>query len=619
MFCLPGWTAAAPRVCALVVPLVLTFVSTDSSAFGFGVPQVSSALGQPLLMRIPVRIDSEVDLTPQCMRLVPNITSDVVPTLTMARLTLEKTGEEQSIRIDSLNPINEPVMRVNVEAGCAQRVRREFVLFLDPPVTEPQMASAVAPSHAAETPMPDLGVGIAKVTGRVGQTLAMRIPVTGANADALDANCVHLGEGLSADGAPVLQNATINVTHEGGESAIELSTSDPVIEPALRVILEVGCDVPIRREYGVLLEMPAPAAPAQLAEESPAAAPVPEPEQPAPPPPPPPKAHPRRVHKTEPPVTRTSPLAHADTAQAAPPVAAPVVSPKEEAAPKPKAAAAKAEDRLVLAAPPEEAPAPDSPLVRLEEMDKRVQALTTEVNNLRSELVAARQREADAEAREQRSGTTWILGVLAAIAVIVGGILMWQRRRSDMAHWNQGSWTPEPAPEAPAAPHAEHAAARDDASGESTRPAQTRPAPITRSSPLTTHADMLTELPLDTSTILPLPPQPVTTIEVTEIHEAHEHPEELEKLYTIFNDQGAMNDPAPAASPRPTIVASQQAHGDLQFEDMPYTQTPTQVALDLDLSTRITPRPDSPLRFDTGTDEDKHETEKDGAGTTRRP
>ena len=84
-------------------------------------------------MRIPLREDPESELTAQCVRLLGSSGVDAIPTVTMAmaRISIERKGEARVLRIDTLYPVNEPVLRVQVEAGCAQHARREFMLLLD--------------------------------------------------------------------------------------------------------------------------------------------------------------------------------------------------------------------------------------------------------------------------------------------------------------------------------------------------------------------------------------------------------------------------------------------------------------------------------------------------------
>jgi uncharacterized small protein (DUF1192 family) len=692
-------SVAAAVACALA----LGFVSPGAAAFGFGEPIVSSALGQPLRMRIPVRVDPEIELTSQCVRLLANPGSDGIPTMTMAmaRITIERKGEERILRIDSLYPVNEPVMRVSVEAGCAQHARREFMLLLDPPDTLPQMAMAspiaeapsagvppattpqpadtpaaanpalTAPAAATDAPgtvgmaasgtpgsesgndsvpavtaadaAPNLVLGGATIMGRVGEPLSMEIPVTGAGAAALEANCVRLAGAWNGEGAPVLSQARLNLVKNGTDTQIDLHTQNPVTEPAMRVILEVGCGTAVRREYAVLLDKP-------LAAPEPAPAPASAPAVTA-------NALPPVIAGTsataaaaaggaDAPPRRAKPRPPRKIIHAPLPPAAVAVAPAQSPAPKPatppapvapeavaKPKPAPAADHLVLSAPTDQ---PDPAVQRLAEMDKRIADLTKEVTELRTQLVAERQKAAEAaqaaEAQQQRLGAGWIVAILALLGLGVAGLLTWQRKRNALP-WEKTSW--EPANTVAAAPDAGRPSAPVGAGARAAAPAASAPREIPRAPQRAPDAPIpfspvapapvappapagirslssFQELTGTNSTITPGANGLNSRIEVTELHA--DDPE-LEKMHTVFLEPGNLDAPPPPPAgamhtrvpgqpspitelppitqmppmPSPTIVAPEQRHGAFTFDEGPYTQTPTMLVLDLDLTTRALP------------------------------
>jgi hypothetical protein len=669
---------------AVALAVSLALADPDAFALGFGEPQVSSALGQPLRMRIPLRVDRDMDITSECLRLIGATSADTLPTLSQARLTLEEHGAERSLRVDSLLPVNEPILRVTIEAGCMQRVRREFVLLLDPPESatpnivagsmslppmpraetagapEASNAAGTAANSPAATP-PDLGLGIAKVDGRVGQPLAMQIPLSGPGAAALDPGCIHLSNALGADGAPVLNDAKLTLGHEGGQTTINLLTPEPVTEPAMRVILEVGCGVPLRREYGVLLDNagapPAPSAAADAAAAAtaaaaaapsapaPAAAPAAEaaaqagaapiaPSLAAPPvvaaakppkPAAPPKPHKSSLPAVRPTNSNSAPSA-APPASKAPAAVAAVTPKKPEASSKPAtkapasapaptpASAAHAPanktpepDHLVLTAPDDQA---TITAVRLAEMDKRVEELTKEVSQLRAELATERQQhQADTAAAQKTGNLGWVVAALSLLGLAVASVMAWRGRTTPP--WHGGSWN-EP----------------DE--GGNTRMAAAAPATALRVDTLSAPAPAARPAKVATPSVTPLPPsRPLATptrpprrtttlpeVEVEtepasmEITELHNTEPSLEKLRTLFNDvneaQANPEDEVVTGLGRLTVpldlplapdVSNPGAHtqppppttrsGDFTYEEPPLTQTPTLVALDLDLTTKV--------------------------------
>lgn len=681
-----SWPKAQPAL-AVALAVSLAFFESDALALGFGEPQVSSALGQPLRMRIPLRVERDVDLSSQCVRLISGDAGDPMPSLTQARLTLEENGDERALRLESMLPVNEPILRVTVEAGCLQRVRREFVLLLDPPETAtpnivagpvPALPASALPTMAgaapaAPSPATEVGLGIAQINSRVGQPLAMQIPVTGAGAGTLSPDCVRLSSTPAGEGAPVLSQASVSLVRNGTQSSIQVSTPGPVNEPALRVILDVGCTNPLRREYGVLLDAnpnlpalaetappppppapaPAPAAaaapaagPAAPAAEAPAitptppvAAPLPAPTvaqaaPPSPAPAPAPAAPPKRHHPHRPPAA-AHPAAPAAAAPAMPakvpaaPANAPLASnapsgpgPESKRAPAPEKAPSPEGDHLVLAAPDDAA----ATALRLSEMDKRVQDLSNEITQLRTELASERQRRSEAEAQKQRGDLGWIVAALSLVGLVTGGLLIWHRNRT-AGSWHGGSWSDIEPPPPLTKTGATTVLKADKLASAPPVPPAPAPAPTAAPATLRISPKKAAPPPPPPRTIIPpattRPPRETTTgfsevdVETApgtmEITELQQNEPSLEKLRTLFNDvnEGNTTSPEdevisglgrltvpldlPVVPEGPVTRLPEESpnteHGTtaFTFDESPLTQTPTLVALDLDLTTRLTP------------------------------
>lgn len=676
------------RIAAVALAVSLALVDTEALALGFGEPQVASALGQPLRMRIPLHVDGDLEVTSQCVRLIGASAGDTLPTLSQARLTIEEHGAERALRIDSLLPVSEPILRVTVEGGCLQRVRREFVILLDPPESatpnivagpvipllpsgEPAPATAASSQPPGTTPAGstgpgDIGLGIARVDGRVGEPLTMQIPVSGPGAASVAPGCVHLADALSGDGAPVLNQANLSLGHVDGQTTINLVTPDRVMEPALRVILEVGCDVPLRREYGVLLDnsaLPAPPAPINpIATATPAPAPAAAPQAAAAPaaasntgealpaaiaettapsasPAEAPKPR-RKPHKSSLASVKPTPAPAPDKLPAAPtvpplaaaqPEPAPAQAPAAPAAAKPAAASKGAKapetDHLTLSAPDDQATAA---ALKIAEMDKRVEELTKEVSQLRAELATERQSQADSSARQQRGGLGWVVAALSLLGLAVGGVLVWQRSRAS-GTWHGGSWN-----DADVGPETRSSTTTMKVdtvtavlpptprpvfgSVPSVPPRTIVPPPTTVPPPVTTTAGPRTTRPGGPLQEVEVETSP-GSMDITELQ--HNEPS-LEKLRTLFNDvnEGPANSPedevisglgrltvpldmplSPTETPLvppPTVMQPAERGATFTFEEAPLTQTPTLVALDLDLTTRVTPGGGNTVQLDDG-------------------
>ena len=402
--------SAGPRGLRLVACVGALSLSSNAFALGLGDPSVASVLGQPLQLTVPLVADPGTELGPECVRIVPG-PRDSIPSLNSGRITIDP--EHGQLRIESLLPITEPALRLIVEAGCNQRIRREYALLVDPPViTVPQSGSAPG------RPEPRIGLGMAQITAVLGQRLSIRVPAVGADASNLTADCVHLADPISSEGAPVLRQATIRVLPQPGGAVIEVATPDPVTEPAVRLALDVGCRDPLRREYAILLGLPTLAASNAGAGEGTSEPALPQ-------------------RETRPPAKAAVKPPKVATATAPAPVRAVPVRPIETAAktaPPPRAAGS---DRLVLGSAQDSirpAPSGDAAGTALDanaEMLKRIETMSRQIEALETQLAVSRQRQQELErqASETRERWTWSMGALGAL-LLVGALtlVLWRQR-----------------------------------------------------------------------------------------------------------------------------------------------------------------------------------------------
>ncbi len=654
---------------AIAVAIALAGGAPPAFAFGFGNPQVRSALGEPLRLRIPVLAEADVELTPECLRLI-NDPDDPLPTISAlsgTQVRIEGRGAERILEIESRYPVNEPLVHLIVEAGCAEPVRREFTVLLDPPTSPRNPAASATLVHvAAVPPPPDLSLGMPRVFAQVGRPLAMQIPVGGSAAATLQPRCVHLTDALSGDGAPVIHHADILIAHDGGSTEIRLVTPRPVTEPAVRVAVSVGCTSPLQREYGVLLDMPAAPAVATaspaLASAALAAATAPSgagstvsrpPRRHA--------AASRHVGRRHPVhhVRHLAMASHARSTPAHPRALAAAASHAPALARGLHPEALRNQDRLVLAAAPADAgignAAPDAAPDRMAAMSKQISDLTQQIRILQTELAADRARErrlTDREfalqsqlaAQERSSGLAWVAAAAIAAALIAAGVLLGIRRRGDR-DGRRRSWdaiVPEPETE----PAATTFAASPWSGGQTAPTKPVTVAPVAPAGPVPVQAAApRREAPWERSVPLAAPaavdappPAPQRTaaasssdeeladdhqalteptrhrIEVVELHHptarrtetaiARAEPEDVGG--TGASPERAAAGPghafAPAIEPWPNAdeelpvdsgpesifgehPAAPEAHAE---PDIPLTQMPTMLSLDLDLSTDLT-------------------------------
>ena len=135
---------------------LLSLPMAQAMALGFGRVTNLTALGQTLNFVVGVRLDADDNLVPECLSVEVFSGESRLPS-TALRVTIEPGGEasERSLRIISSAPIDEPVVSVNLQIACPNRLARKFVAFIDPPLTAPSLpVVAAAPAAAVPTAVP---------------------------------------------------------------------------------------------------------------------------------------------------------------------------------------------------------------------------------------------------------------------------------------------------------------------------------------------------------------------------------------------------------------------------------------------------------------------------------
>jgi hypothetical protein len=171
--------AALPRVLrhpALPGAVTLAFAlsalgSAPAAAVGLGQVTQQSALGQSFRVVVPVLLTPDEDIAAECFKLAQaDRDADGIPQLAFGRVSLERTSSGAQLVVTNARPVNDPVLRLTLQAGCNTAVRREFVLFMDPPPIETPLVAADSvlrndlPAAPPPAPPPQPG---ARVSSRV--------------------------------------------------------------------------------------------------------------------------------------------------------------------------------------------------------------------------------------------------------------------------------------------------------------------------------------------------------------------------------------------------------------------------------------------------------------------
>lgn len=135
--------------------MILALSSQPVMALGFGRLVNATTLGQSLDVSVVLSADITEQVTPDCVSANVVVGDSVLPHPAV-RVRLEPAGGEgsRSLRVTTTVRIHEPIVNLTVVAACPSRVSRQFVVFVDPPLTafEPGVLAATEASAAASMP-----------------------------------------------------------------------------------------------------------------------------------------------------------------------------------------------------------------------------------------------------------------------------------------------------------------------------------------------------------------------------------------------------------------------------------------------------------------------------------
>jgi hypothetical protein len=148
-----------PSSCWALV-LCLSAVA-PAAAMGFGASSPAATLGQPLDFSVGLRLDPGESLEADCVRAEVSIGDVSLPAGGVGASLITDAAGNRSIRVRTLARIDEPVVSVQVAAGCPQRLVRRFVVFADPPVMAAPVVVAEAVPVDSLTPAPSTAPALA--------------------------------------------------------------------------------------------------------------------------------------------------------------------------------------------------------------------------------------------------------------------------------------------------------------------------------------------------------------------------------------------------------------------------------------------------------------------------
>ncbi len=149
---------------SLTLGAMLLALVGSAQALGFGPVVNGSTLGQPLDFAAAVRLEVDESLARECVTAEVQSGEAKLPAAAV-RVSLEAGADarERQVRVTTLTPIDEPIVTVNVTAGCNPSVSRSFVTLIDPPLVRLAQADgapavALAPQRADSPSAPAAAV-----------------------------------------------------------------------------------------------------------------------------------------------------------------------------------------------------------------------------------------------------------------------------------------------------------------------------------------------------------------------------------------------------------------------------------------------------------------------------
>jgi hypothetical protein len=140
-------------VAGLITGALALLAAPCALALSLGDAAPQSSLGQPLRVVVPIDASQAQSLTAACVHVIADAAGGSgPPRLLTGRVTIDRTAAGAQLLVTTGRPVNEPVVRLAVQAGCDGTTRRDYVLLLDPPGAGAATA-AVAYRRVETTPV----------------------------------------------------------------------------------------------------------------------------------------------------------------------------------------------------------------------------------------------------------------------------------------------------------------------------------------------------------------------------------------------------------------------------------------------------------------------------------
>ena len=123
-----------------------------SWALGLGELTLQSYLGQPLKASIPVLAGPGEVIEENCFEVKPG-TAGSLPSVAGINIVLQRQKDGARLLLTSRHSVNEPAVAISVITDCPQRLTRQYMVLLDPPVIMETPSLPEAEAQAGSRPI----------------------------------------------------------------------------------------------------------------------------------------------------------------------------------------------------------------------------------------------------------------------------------------------------------------------------------------------------------------------------------------------------------------------------------------------------------------------------------
>lgn len=125
--------------------------ASSATALGLGELNVHSSLGQPLHATVSI-LGASATTAADCFSLTPS--EDGIASPLRSQLSLEQTGGQTLLHIRTPYAVNDPIAQFVLVSDCEGRLRRDYIVLLDPPVQVAPAISQAVPVATAQSAVP---------------------------------------------------------------------------------------------------------------------------------------------------------------------------------------------------------------------------------------------------------------------------------------------------------------------------------------------------------------------------------------------------------------------------------------------------------------------------------